>query len=60
MVTFCSGKNATRPGYGGPFRGHPEVHNGVDSLLPVDLYIPDYPPHPLTVLDGLLRFLRKS
>jgi Ni,Fe-hydrogenase III small subunit/ferredoxin len=42
---------------GGIFRGHPEVHNGCDSLLPVDLYIPGWPPHPATILDGLLRLL---
>ena len=42
---------------GGIFRGHPEVNNGVDGLLPVDLYIPGNPPHPLTILDGLLRLL---
>jgi Ni,Fe-hydrogenase III small subunit/ferredoxin len=42
---------------GGPFRDSPEVHNGCDSLLPVDLYIPGCPPHPLTMLDGLLRLL---
>jgi Ni,Fe-hydrogenase III small subunit/NAD-dependent dihydropyrimidine dehydrogenase PreA subunit len=42
---------------GGPFRGNPEVHDGCGSLLPVDLYIPGFPPHPLTILDGLLRLL---
>jgi Ni,Fe-hydrogenase III small subunit/ferredoxin len=42
---------------GGIFRGHPEVNNGVEGILPVDLYIPGNPPHPLTILDGLLRLL---
>ena len=42
---------------GGPFVGLSEVNNGADSVLPVDLYIPGCPPHPLTILDGLLRLL---
>jgi Ni,Fe-hydrogenase III small subunit/NAD-dependent dihydropyrimidine dehydrogenase PreA subunit len=42
---------------GGPYAGHPEVHNGVDGVLPVDLYVPGCPPHPVTVLDALLRLL---
>jgi Ni,Fe-hydrogenase III small subunit/Pyruvate/2-oxoacid:ferredoxin oxidoreductase delta subunit len=42
---------------GGIFRGNPEVHDGVEGILPVDLYIPGDPPHPLTILDGLLRLL---
>ena len=42
---------------GGPYRDHPEVNNGCDGILPVDLYIPGSPPHPLTILDGLLRLL---
>jgi Ni,Fe-hydrogenase III small subunit/formate hydrogenlyase subunit 6/NADH:ubiquinone oxidoreductase subunit I len=42
---------------GGVFRGHSEVHDGCSSLLPVDLFIPGWPPHPLTILDGLLRLL---
>jgi len=42
---------------GGPFIDHPEIHNGVPPTFPVDLYIPGCPPHPLTILDGLLRLL---
>jgi Ni,Fe-hydrogenase III small subunit len=42
---------------GGPFRGSPEVGNGVPPDLPVDLWIAGCPPHPLSVLDGLLRLL---
>jgi Ni,Fe-hydrogenase III small subunit/ferredoxin len=42
---------------GGPFMDNHEVHNGCGALLPVDLYVPGCPPHPLTILDGLLRLL---
>jgi Ni,Fe-hydrogenase III small subunit/formate hydrogenlyase subunit 6/NADH:ubiquinone oxidoreductase subunit I len=42
---------------GGVFRDNPEVHNGCGALLPVDLFIPGWPPHPLTILDGFLRLL---
>jgi Ni,Fe-hydrogenase III small subunit/formate hydrogenlyase subunit 6/NADH:ubiquinone oxidoreductase subunit I len=44
---------------GGPYINHAEVNNGADSTVPVDLYIPGCPPHPLTILDGLLRLLGK-
>ena len=44
---------------GGPFAGHEEIHDGVCRFLPVDLFSPGCPPHPLTILDGLLRFMRR-
>jgi Ni,Fe-hydrogenase III small subunit/Pyruvate/2-oxoacid:ferredoxin oxidoreductase delta subunit len=44
---------------GGPYIDHAEVNNGADAVLPVDLYIPGCPPHPFTILDGLLRLLGK-
>jgi Ni,Fe-hydrogenase III small subunit len=42
---------------GGPYRGHPEVLDGAASAGPAVLYVPGCPPHPLTILDGLLRLL---
>jgi Ni,Fe-hydrogenase III small subunit/NAD-dependent dihydropyrimidine dehydrogenase PreA subunit len=42
---------------GGSYIGRGEAKDGVASLLPVDLFIPGCPPHPLTILDGLLRLL---
>jgi Ni,Fe-hydrogenase III small subunit len=44
---------------GGPYLDRPETMHGVDSILPVDLYIPGCPPHPATILDGLLRLIGK-
>ena len=44
---------------GGPYRGHAETCNGVATVLRVDLFIPGCPPHPLTILDGLLRLIGK-
>lgn len=42
---------------GGPFRGSAEAGTGVPADIPVDLWVPGCPPHPLTVMDGLLRLL---
>jgi Ni,Fe-hydrogenase III small subunit/ferredoxin len=45
---------------GGPYAGHTETADGAAGLLPVDLFVPGCPPHPLTILDALLRFLGKE
>ncbi len=42
---------------GGVFAESEAVLGGVPPSIPVDLWIPGCPPHPLTVLDGLLRLL---
>jgi Ni,Fe-hydrogenase III small subunit len=42
---------------GGSFRGSSEVSDGIPPDFPVDLWIPGCPPHPLTILDGVLRLL---
>ena len=43
---------------GGPFSGSPEITEGLDSLLPVDLFTPGCPPHPMTNSHALLTFFK--
>ncbi len=45
---------------GGPYARNPEAGEGTGSALPVDLHVPGCPPHPWTILDGLLRLLREK
>jgi Ni,Fe-hydrogenase III small subunit/NAD-dependent dihydropyrimidine dehydrogenase PreA subunit len=44
---------------GGMFAEQKETRKGASDMLPVDLFIPGCPPHPYTILDGLLRLLGK-
>lgn len=43
---------------GGPFHGSAEIAKGLEQLLPVDMFIPGCPPHPLTNLHALLNFFK--
>ncbi len=42
---------------GGPYLDAEQAQNGIPADMPVDLYLAGCPPHPLTILDGLLRLL---
>jgi len=54
-VVIASGSCALS---GGPFYGSEQVVDWIDTLLPVNLFIPGCPPHPLTILHALLNYFK--
>ncbi|WP_028583892.1 NADH-quinone oxidoreductase subunit B family protein [Desulfogranum mediterraneum] len=43
---------------GGPFSGSEAIVGELNRIIPVDLYIPGCPPHPLTTLHALLSYFK--
>ena len=54
-VIACGGCTVS----GGPFKGSYCVVEGIDKILPVDVYIPGCPPRPEAMFYGLMQLQRK-
>lgn len=44
---------------GGVFQNCYNVYEGIDKVIPVDVYIPDCPPNPEAIIYGVVRLIEK-
>jgi NADH-quinone oxidoreductase B subunit len=44
---------------GAPFKDCYAVHGGIDSVLPVDAYVPGCPPKPEAIIAGIAKLIEK-
>ena len=44
---------------GGVFSGAYNIHDGIDNVIPVDVYIPGCPARPEAIVDGVVKLLEK-
>ena len=44
---------------GAPFKDCYNVYGGIDTVLPVDAYVPGCPPKPEAIIDGIAKLIQK-
>ena len=44
---------------GAPFTDCYNVYGGIDTVIPVDVYVPGCPPKPEAIIDGLVKLISK-